>query len=104
LRRLSLADKFRFLETQNRGGELPACGKMPAIGGLAGFDSTPCLRSGWGARFDGDCIRHHAVARNRKIFASCGVGKLGQNDRAIGDYNDAIQLDPKYAMAYNNQA
>ena len=29
--------------------------------------------------------------------------KLQQYDKAITDYNKAIELDPKYAMAYNNR-
>jgi tetratricopeptide (TPR) repeat protein len=44
--------------------------------------------------------RDAAVAYYRRGNA---YGKKGDLDRAIADYDKAIELDPKYVMAYNNR-
>jgi tetratricopeptide (TPR) repeat protein len=41
-----------------------------------------------------------AAAYNNRGIA---YGEKGEYDRAIADYNRAIQLDPKLAFAYNNR-
>ena len=40
------------------------------------------------------------MAYNNRGFT---YGKKGQVDRAISDFNKAIELNPKLAMAYNNR-
>ena len=43
--------------------------------------------------------------RRANAYNNRGVayGAKGDRDRAIADYNEAIRLDPKFAMAYNNR-
>ena len=49
--------------------------------------------------------RRYSGSNLAKIYYNRGVeyrGK-GEPDRAIGDFNETIRLDPKYAWAYNNR-
>jgi len=41
-----------------------------------------------------------SINYNNRGFA---YRRKGENDRAIADYNEALRLDPKYAIAYNNR-
>jgi len=46
------------------------------------------------------CSRNDAEAYHGRGFA---YDKLGQYQRAIEDYNQAIRLQPDYTKAYNNR-
>ena len=48
----------------------------------------------------GEPAENGAIACNNRGLAYRGRGEL---DRAIGDFNEAIRLDPKFALAYNNR-
>ena len=62
--------------------------------GCAGTNCTAVIQSGL-------IVGHNlAIAYNNRGNAYKANGDL---DRAIADYNQAIALDPKYALAYNNR-
>jgi lipoprotein NlpI len=48
----------------------------------------------------GEPAKNDAIACNNRGLAYRGRGEL---DRAIGDFNEAIRIDPKFALAYNNR-
>jgi tetratricopeptide (TPR) repeat protein len=57
-----------------------------------GFPATECIPSGtWFA----DTI---ASIHNNRAFAYQGKGQL---EKALMDYNEAIRIEPKYAIAYS---
>ena len=52
------------------------------------------------------CEARGAVDKERSIFhytTGCSYLEKGQWDKAIAEYNEAIELDPKYVEAYFNR-
>jgi tetratricopeptide (TPR) repeat protein len=58
------------------------------------INCTQSINSGkWGGSYLAAYYNHRGNAYSDK----------GDNDRAIADYNEAIRLDPKSAVAFNNR-
>ncbi len=54
-----------------------------------------CYSVAWGVFDKAKAVVHFAKG--------CSYQEKGQWDKAIAEYNEAIELDPKFAMAYVNR-
>ena len=58
------------------------------------------IRNPRNGKYRGKENEQYAAAYNNRGIA---YRNLGQEERAIEDYDEAIRLDPEYALAYNNR-
>jgi tetratricopeptide (TPR) repeat protein len=69
-------------------------------------DADTCVKAAVDERFAA-CTRVIAAGQGNLAWAYTNRGDVylvtGDSDRAIADYDQAIRLDPKYAVAYNNR-